>query len=252
MSANSKIDCTEHSWNTVSGCTKISQECKSCYAETMTKRLQAMGIPKYLHGFSHVTVFLDDKPLHVKKPGLFFVNSMGDTFHEEVTNHELDHLFTVMEHADQHIFQVLTKRARRMAEYLNARYSGKPFPQNIWVGTTVGTKARISEIKHLKSIGNASVRFISCEPLLEDLGELDLSGIDWVIVGGESGHRARPMKKEWVLNVISQARDYGAKVFFKQWGMFDENGDKVRSKKLSGYLVDGVAYREMPEMLGGL
>lgn len=196
-----KIEWTERTWNPVTGCTKQSDGCKHCYAEVMARRLFAMGNSKYMNGFI-LTIHPEDleKPLKWEKASIIFVCSMSDLFHKDVSYEFIDKVFDVIRHTPQHTYQILTKRAERMAEYFTTR----DIPQNAWLGVTVedkSTKVRMDYIRDL----NASVRFISCEPLLEDLGVMDLTCINWIIVGGESGVQARPMKEEWILNIKKQA-----------------------------------------------
>ncbi|RLD74005.1 MAG: hypothetical protein DRI87_02320, partial [Bacteroidetes bacterium] len=199
-----KIEWTEQTWNPSAGCTKISAGCKNCYAETMAVRLQAMGVGGYENGFKFSTVpqRLND-PLKRKKPTVYFVNSMSDIFHEDMPEDYLNKIFEVIRQTPHHTYQILTKRADRMFRYL----SNKEIPENIWLGVTVENKKegvpRIDKLRKLK----ASVLFLSIEPLLEDLGQINLEYIDWVIVGGESGHKARPMEKEWVLNIKQQCEE---------------------------------------------
>lgn len=236
-----KIEWTERTWNPVTGCTKISAGCEHCYAETMARRLYAMGNPKYHNGFQS-TIHPEDliEPMRWKKPSTIFVCSMSDLFHSDVPFDFIDKVFGVIRNTPQHNYQILTKRAERMAEYFASRI----IPSNVWIGVTVENpkaKNRIDYIRNLK----ASVRFISCEPLLEDLGELDLSGINWIIVGGESGVQARPMKEEWVLNIKRQADKNNIPFFFKQWGTWGVDGVR-RNKKANGKLLQGIIIQEMP------
>ena len=282
MSVNSKIEWTQATWNPVTGCTKISPGCAHCYAERMAKRLQAMGSPKYINGFE-VTLHPGtlDEPLRWRKPRMVFVCSMSDLFHEKVPTSFIRRIFEVMEKASQHTFQVLTKRAKRMADLLTQ--PDWPLPHNVWVGvTTENEKYFDQRVPHLMRITRASVRFISAEPMLGEIwlppwvrpGTLTCacraslrdndgwpsmdpdalfaksqcpvcgrpytrtSGIDWVIVGGESGPGAHPMKPEWVRSLRDQCQEMGIPFFFKQWG-------GVRKHK-AGRLLDGRVYDEMP------
>jgi len=239
----SQIEWTERTWNPASGCTKISAGCKYCYAEVMAKRLQAMGVRGYENGFrfSIVPERLNE-PLKRRKPTVYFVNSMSDLFHEDMPEDYLDRIFDVIHQTPQHTYQILTKRAERMYAYLK----DKDMPPNIWLGVTVENKKQgIPRMEYLRRL-KARVRFISAEPLLEDLGPLDLTGIDWVIVGGESGPKARPMDKEWVLNIKHQCEENNVAFFFKQWGTW--GADKVkRNKKRNGKELDGKIYMEFPE-----
>jgi len=241
-----KIEWTERTWNPSAGCTKISSGCKNCYAETMAKRLQAIGMKGYENGFEFNTVprRLND-PLKRKKPTVYFVNSMSDIFHPDMPEDYLNQIFNVIEQTPQHTYQILTKRADRMLQYLSVR----AIPKNIWLGVTVENRKeglpRIDQLRNLQ----ASVLFLSIEPLLEDLGKMNLKDIDWVIVGGESGNRARPMEKEWVENIKLQCEAEGIPFFFKQWGTW--SADKIkRSKKLNGKELDGIVRQQYPDIIG--
>jgi protein gp37 len=240
-----KIEWTEQTWNPTAGCTKISSGCKNCYAESMAFRLQAMGVEGYKNGFEFnpVQSRLND-PFNRKKPTVYFVNSMSDIFHKDMPQDYLDKIFRVIEETPHHTYQILTKRADRMFEYLSKR----KIPSNIWLGVTVENKKeglpRVDKLRNL----NASVLFLSVEPLLEDLGKINLENIDWVIVGGESGNRARPMEKEWVLNIKRQCENNDIAFFFKQWGTW--GADKVkRNKKLNGKEIDGRIWHQYPEII---
>lgn len=245
MSTVSSIEWTEQTWNPVTGCTKVSPGCKFCYAETMSRRLQAMGMSGYENGF-RLSLMPNrlDQPLKRKKPTVYFVNSMSDLFQDGVPFEYIDRVFDVIRKTPQHTYQILTKRAERMAEYCS---SGRVVPDNAWMGVSVEDREygvpRIGELKKV----NAKVRFLSVEPLLEDLGELDLEGIHWVIVGGESGHGARPMKAEWVDSVHSACKKYGAEFFFKQWGAWSADGKK-KNKKANGRELHGQVWDEMPRI----
>ena len=215
----------------------------NCYAEIMAKRLKAMGVAKYVNEFKlaiHEKTL--EEPLGWRQPHTIFVCSMSDLFHEAVPVHFLDKVMEVIEATPWHRYQLLTKRSHRMVEY----FSKRQVPANAWLGTTVeaqGYKHRIDDLRNL----SASVLFLSCEPLLENLGSLDLSNIDWVIVGGESGPRARPMKEEWVLSIKEQAKDQGCAFFFKQWGTWGSDGVK-RTKQANGKILAGRVIQEMPEL----
>lgn len=240
-----KIEWTEQTWNPSAGCTKVSSGCKNCYAETMARRLKAMNVEGYENGFEFQLVpsrLLD--PYKRKKPTVYFVNSMSDIFHEKMPKEYLDQIFDVIENTPQHTYQILTKRAKAMAEYLTQR----SIPKNIWLGVTVeNRKEGIPRIDYLRDM-KASVKFLSVEPLLEDLGELNLEGIDWVIVGGESGVQARPMDKEWVLNIKQQCEKKNVAFFFKQWGTW--GADKIkRNKKSNGKEIDGQVWQEFPSSI---
>lgn len=238
-----KIEWTDRTWNPVTGCTKLSTGCAHCYAETMANRLKAMGVAKYANGFMP-TMHEDalGEPLKWKQPHTIFVCSMADLFHESVSSDFVDRVMDTIRHTKQHRYQILTKRATRMTEY----FSQAVIPENVWLGVTVEaveSKSRIDSLRELP----ASIRFISCEPLIEDLGEINLLGIDWVIVGGESGVQARPMKPEWVRSIMNQAEEQKAAFFFKQWGTWGSDGIK-RNKKSNGKALDGKIIQMMPEL----
>ena len=240
-----KIEWTEQTWNPSAGCTKISAGCQNCYAETMGIRLQAMGVEGYENGFKfNIVPSRLNEPLKKKKPSVFFVNSMSDIFHKDMPLDYLNKIFDVIEQTPQHTYQVLTKRADRMQEYFLRRQ----VPKNIWLGVTVDNKKEgLPRIDFLRNI-DATVLFISIEPLLEDLGEMNLTNIDWVIVGGESGNKARPMEKEWVINIKQQCEQKDVAFFFKQWGTW--GADKVkRNKKLNGKELDGKIWHQFPEVI---
>lgn len=239
----SKIEWTEATWNPTVGCDKVSNGCKNCYAEVMARRLQAMGVSGYEKGFKF-TLLPErlQQPLSIKKPTKFFVNSMSDLFHEEIPYSYLDSIFEVMEKTPWHTYQILTKREKIMADYLK----NKILPKNIWLGVTVEDRHSIKRIDYLRNI-QANIRFISMEPLLEDLGEVDLTNIHWVIVGGESGVKARPMDEDWVLNIKKQCVKQKSAFFFKQWGSWGSDGVK-RNKKSNGRKLAGKVYDEYPEI----
>lgn len=242
MSSQSRIEWTEQTWNPVTGCTKVSPGCKYCYAEVMAKRLKAMGAPGYENGFN-LTLMPErlEQPLHRKKPTLYFVNSMSDLFHEEVPYHFIDAVFDIIKRTPQHTYQILTKRSENLSIY----FAGKKAPENAWIGVSVeDIEYGVPRISHLKNI-DCSVRFLSIEPLLADVGKLDLTGIHWVIVGGESGIQSRPMKEEWVHNVQSQCEEQAVDFFFKQWGGWGADGVK-RNKKKNGRTLKGKTWDSMP------
>lgn len=244
MGTNSKIEWTEQTWNPTVGCTKISPGCKHCYAETMARRLQAMGTHSYENGF-RLTLMPKRlaEPLERRKPTVYFVNSMSDLFHAKVPFDYIRRVFDVMAQAPRHTFQVLTKRAERMAEFCR----NGAVPPNVWLGVSVENRRHgVPRITVLREI-DASVRFLSIEPLLEGLGEIDLTGIHWVIVGGESGPKARPMKREWVDDIKRQCDDAGVAFFFKQWGTWSADGRK-RSKKENGRRYQGRVWDAMPAL----
>ena len=210
----------------------------------MARRLCAMRVDKYKNGFQ-VTLHEDclNEPVQWRKPRTIFVCSMSDLFHKDVPFEFIDKVLTVIERTPQHRYQILTKRADRMAEF----FSTRTVPANVWLGVTVDVKTSKPRIDALRSINGAPIRFLSCEPLLEDLGALDLNGIDWIIVGGESGHQARPMKEEWALNIKRQVDDAGKAFFFKQWGTWGSDGVK-RNKHKNGKQLDGKICQAMPEI----
>lgn len=213
----------------------------------MAKRLKAIGVPGYELGFKKVRTlkFRLDEPLQRKRPTVYFVNSMSDLFHTQIPDSFIDRVFDVMAKCPQHTFQVLTKRAERLADYSLERH----VPMNVWLGVSVENKRHgVPRIPYLQA-SKARIRFLSIEPLLEDIGLLDLVGIDWVIVGGESGHGARPMKESWVRNVQHQCDEQGVQFFFKQWGMFGPDGQR-RSKKANGRFLDGKTWDAMPTYAG--
>jgi protein gp37 len=244
MSTQSHIEWTEMTWNPTVGCTKISPGCKYCYAETMARRLKAMGMRGYENGF-RLTLIPErlDEPLRRKKPTVYFVNSMSDLFHEKVPFDYVRQVFDVMKRAPQHTFQVLTKRAERMAEFCR----GVTVPWNVWLGVSVeNRKHGLPRIPVLRDL-DAQVRFLSIEPLLEDLGRIDLTGVHWVIVGGESGSKARPMRPEWVASIKQQCDAAGVAFFFKQWGAWGADGEK-RSKTANGREYRGRVWDAMPQV----
>ena len=234
MSTGSTIEWTESTWNPLTGCTKISAGCKHCYAERMALRLQAMGQPNYASGFRlalHPHVL--EAPLGWKRPQMIFVNSMSDLFHRDVPTEFILRVFDVMSRASWHTFQLLTKRSGRLLE-LNPQLS---WPVNAWMGVSVESQDYRFRVDHLRQTG-AHVRFLSLEPLLGPLPGLDLRGINWVIVGGESGPGARPLQERWVLDIRDQCRESQVPFFFKQWG-------GVR-KKRAGRLLEGRTWDAMP------
>lgn len=242
MSANSKIEWTERTWNPTTGCTKVSPGCKHCYAEVMTRRLHAMRVPGYENRFK---LALHSKrivqPLRRRKPTVYFVNSMSDLFHCDVPDEFLDEVFAVIEKTSHHTYQILTKRAERLPEFFANRHC----PPNVWLGVSVEDRAYgLPRIDHLRRV-DAKVRFLSIEPLLEDLGQFDLGGVHWVIVGGESGHKARPMQEAWVENIKHQADQAGVAFFFKQWGGWGADGVK-RHKKANGRVFKGRTWNAVP------
>jgi protein gp37 len=240
---STKIEWTDKTWNPITGCTKISAGCEHCYAENLSKRLKAMNMKKYINGFN---LTLHDKaleePLKWKKPQNIFVCSMSDLFHKDVPDSFIDKVFETIIQTPQHKYQILTKRVKRMASY----FMTHKVPNNVWIGATVESKSSKDRIDILREI-DAPIRFISCEPLLEDLENLNLKGIHWVIVGGESGSQARLMKEEWVLNIKKQAEHYNCAFFFKQWGTWGQDGVK-RNKHINGKLLEGKIIQQMPNI----
>ncbi len=235
MASESKIEWTQMTWNPVTGCSKVSQGCKHCYAERMAKRLHAMGNSRYANGFN-VTLHPDllELPLKWKQPRIIFVNSMSDLFHEKIPLEYIERVFAIMNRCPQHTFQVLTKRSVRLAQVAREL----EWTPNIWMGVSVEDEHVLSRIIDLQQVP-AVVRFLSCEPLVGPLENLPLKGIQWVIVGGESGPHARPMKREWVTSIFRQCRKAQVPFFFKQWG-------GVR-KDLTGREFNGRTYDEMPK-----
>lgn len=244
MTTRTKIEWTEQTWNPTTGCTKVSPGCKHCYAEAMARRLQAMGVRGYENGFA-VSVLPErlTQPLRRKRPTVWFVNSMSDLFHETVSDAFLDAVFDTIRRTPHHTYQILTKRASRLPVYFRYR----AVPANAWLGVSVEDRAfgvpRIAELRQVP----ARIRFLSVEPLLEDLGEIDLSGIHWVIVGGESGPQARRMEPGWVDHIKQQCDAVGAKFFFKQWGGWGADGRR-RSKAGNGRVYRGRTWDGMPDV----
>lgn len=244
MTTTSRIEWTEQTWNPTVGCTKISPGCKHCYAEIMAQRLQAMGTRGYEKGFE--LTLLESRlegPIRRKKPTVYFVNSMSDVFHEAVPFDYIERIFDTIALTPQHTYQILTKRAERMAEYFAAHEA----PANAWLGVSVEDRQYgVPRIDHLRRV-KAGIRFLSVEPLLEGLGDLNLTGIHWVIVGGESGPKARPMQKEWVNDIRVHCEEAGVAFFFKQWGGWGADGKK-RAKKQNGRELNGRTWDGMPSL----
>lgn len=238
MAQNSKIEWTESTWNPVTGCTKISEGCKNCYAERMALRLRAAGSPNYANGFK-VTLHPHalEIPLHWKQPRTIFVNSMSDLFHKDVPFDFISKVFDVMRRASHHRFQILTKRSRRLLK-LSSKLT---WSKNVWMGITVENADCTFRIDDLRGTG-AAIKFISFEPLLGPIPNIDLKGIDWVIVGGESGPKARRMKPQWATNIRDQCLSVEVPFFFKQWGGIN--------KKKSGRILDGCTWDQIPIRLG--
>jgi protein gp37 len=237
MASASSIEWTQYTWNPVTGCTKISLGCKNCYAERMTKRLQAMGQPNYVNGFR---VALHDHvlmaPFNWKQPSVIFVNSMSDLFHEDVPLDFILKAFEVMRNTPHHQYQILTKRAERLSE-LNDELS---WPDNVWMGVSIESDYYQYRTECLRKTA-ARIKFLSIEPLLGPIPDLDLLGIDWVILGGESGPKARPIKSEWVIEIRDQCLDACVPFFFKQWGGVN--------KKKAGREIEGRVWNQMPRFM---
>lgn len=242
MTTATKIEWTEQTWNPTIGCTKISPGCKHCYAESMANRLKAMGTHGYENGFE-LTILPArlEEPLRRKKPTVYFVNSMSDVFHEDVPFKYIEQIFATISKTPHHTYQILTKRADRMAKF----FATRQVPNNAWLGVSVeDQKYGVPRIDYLRQV-KASVRFLSVEPLLEHLGDLNLEKIHWVIVGGESGPKARPMQEAWVEDIRIQCEEIGAAFFFKQWGGWGADGKK-RAKKYNGRELNGRTWDQMP------
>lgn len=234
MSINSSIEWTESTWNPMTGCTKVSEGCKNCYAERLAVRLKAMGNSNYTNGFK----FTEHRhmlklPLYWKKPRIVFVNSMSDIFHEDASANFIIQIFNIMNKANQHIFQILTKRTERLIEI--EKYV--KWTNNIWMGTTVENQDYVCRIDELRKT-QAAVKFISFEPLLGPISDVNLSGMDWIIVGGESGKGARPIKSDWVIDIKNKSQNENIPFFFKQWGGVN--------KKKTGRILEGKIWDEMP------
>jgi len=234
MALNSKIEWTESTWNPVTGCNKVSDGCENCYAARLAQRLQKMGNAKYENGFK-LTLHEDclGDPYSWKKPARIFVNSMSDLFHADIPLEYIQKVFNVMNNNPQHIFQVLTKRPDRLeniTNYLN-------WTDNIWLGVTVESDKYKDRIEQLRNT-SARIKFISFEPLLNDVGVLNLHGIDWAIIGGESGWRARPIQEDWIINIKNQCEQQDVLFYFKQWG--------GTNKKKAGRILLGRTWDDMP------
>jgi len=255
MAAQSSIEWTDSTWNPVTGCTKISPGCKHCYAETFAERFRGVPGHPYEQGFD-LKLWPErlEMPLRWKEPKLIFVNSMSDLFHEGVPDEYIAKVFDVMFRAEHHIFQVLTKRSERMMiwsrqnyRFVNERVNGRPLlPKHIWLGVSVENQKYTTRISDLQKVP-ARVRFLSIEPLLGpvELSASMLRGIHWVIVGGESGHKARPMHAEWAGAIQESCRAYSVPFFFKQWGAHNEEGERV-GKKAAGRVINGRTWDQMP------
>lgn len=238
MAGTTAIEWTDATWNPVTGCAKISAGCDHCYAERFSERFRGVPGHPFEHGFD--LMLRPERllaPLSWKQPKMIFVNSMSDLFHKGVPYAFVDKVFDTMEKADWHTFQILTKRSSRMRDYVNKRYTGSIARPHVWLGTSVEDGSRKSRIRHMQGV-NASIKFLSVEPLIGPMGNMDLEGIDWVIVGGESGPKARPMHPDWVREVRDQCNDAGVAFFFKQWG-------GIRPKS-GGRTLDGEEWSQLP------
>jgi protein gp37 len=238
MADKSAIEWTDATWNPVTGCTKISPGCDNCYAARFSERFRGVPGHPFERGFD-LTLRPERlaQPLEWKRPRMIFVNSMSDLFHKEVPKTHIASVFDTMERADWHIYQVLTKRSSLLRNFVNERYPAGSAPAHMWFGASVENRQAASRISHLQA-ANAAIRFLSIEPLIASVGKLDLKGIDWVIVGGESGPAARPMDPSWVIEIRNQCVKAKVAFFFKQWG--------GRSPKAGGRLLEGREWNEFP------
>jgi len=238
MSGKTAIEWTESTWNPVTGCTKVSRGCDNCYAERFSERFRGVKGHPYEQGFD-LRLWPDrlEIPLRWRRPRTIFVNSMSDLFHKDVPDRFISAVFDTMERADWHVYQVLTKRSSLLAKYVNRRYKSSPVPPHIWLGVSVEDRDAMVRIRHLRA-ANASIRFLSLEPLLGPLGKLELDGIHWVIAGGESGPGFRPVKEEWLCEIRDRCVEAGVPFFFKQWG--------GRWPKAGGNELDGRAWVQYP------
>ncbi|MEQ8440388.1 MAG: phage Gp37/Gp68 family protein [Alphaproteobacteria bacterium] len=245
MADKTAIEWTNATWNPVTGCTKISPGCDNCYAERFSERFR--GVPNHPFEFGFDLKLRPDRleqPMKWRKSKMIFVNSMSDLFHKEIPKRYIDQVFDTMEKADWHVFQVLTKRSSLMRNYVNQRYGPEhEAPAHIWLGTSIEDGRRKGRIKHMQDM-RASVRFLSLEPLIGPLGQLDLRGIHWVIVGGESGPGHRPMEEEWALSIRDQCAAQNVAFFFKQWGGY--------RPKSGGRLLNNLEYSEFPDIAHNL
>jgi protein gp37 len=260
MAFESAIEWTESTWNPVTGCTKVSPACKNCYAETFAERWRGIAGHVYEQGFD-LKLWPErlSLPLTWKEPRMIFVNSMSDLFHKHVADDFVDQVFDTMEQAKRHTFQLLTKRSRRIADWAERRYGGKGtgkgqdrrrWPANVWAGVSVESQDYVWRVDDLLRVP-ADIRFLSIEPLLGPvkLKKAMLRHVQWVIVGGESGHYARPMRPEWARDLRDQCVDAGVPFFFKQWGVHDADGNKRRTKKEAGRVLDGRTWNGMPQLV---
>ncbi len=241
MANNTAIEWTDTTWNPVTGCTKISAGCDNCYAERFSERFRGVKGHPFETGFD-LTLRPERllQPLEWRRPQMIFVNSMSDLFHKEIPIAYISAVFDTMEKADWHIYQVLTKRSSLMQKFINERYKERPAPPHIWFGVSVENEKAASRIAHLQKT-NATIRFLSIEPLIAPVGKVPLDGISWVIVGGESGYGARQMKEEWAINIRNQCLKANIAFFFKQWG--------GRFPKTGGRLLEGKEWNQFPMKL---
>jgi len=241
MANSTEIEWTDATWNPVTGCTKISAGCDNCYAARFSERFRGVPGHPFETGFD-LTLRPERllQPLGWRTRRMIFVNSMSDLFHKAIPNSYIAAVFETMEQSDWHIYQVLTKRSSLLRKFVNERYVTRPAPKHIWFGVSVENQQATSRIAHLQK-ANASVRFLSVEPLIAPIGKLNLTGIDWVIVGGESGPRARPMVADWAIDIRNQCHKAKAAFFFKQWG--------GQSPKAGGRILDGREWNEFPASL---
>jgi protein gp37 len=243
MAGSTTIEWTDATWNPVTGCTKISAGCDHCYAERFSERFRGTPNHPFATGFD-LTLRPErlEQPLRWRHSRMIFVNSMSDLFHKEIPTSYISSVFDTMEAAHWHVYQVLTKRSSLLQKFINNRYSERKVPAHIWLGVSVEDKKATSRVEHLRK-ANATVRFLSIEPLLAPVGKLNLHGIDWVIVGGESGPHARPMDPAWALDIRDQCMAKKIAFFFKQWG--------GRSPKAGGRLLDGEEWSQFPKIKKG-
>jgi protein gp37 len=242
MAPTTEIEWTDATWNPVTGCTKITDGCANCYAERLAERFRGVAGHPYENGFD-LTLRPERiyQPLAWREPRRVFVNSMSDLFHKDVPTSFIDQVFATMEQADWHTYQVLTKRSSLMVRYLRDRYGAGLAPVHIWLGVSVENRDNVVRLRHLQ-VARAAVKFISFEPLIGPVGTVDLAGIDWAIVGGESGPGARPMEEDWATEIRDQCEAAKVAFFFKQWG-------GIRPKS-GGRLLDGREWNDYPEMPG--
>ncbi|MGR3343848.1 MAG: DUF5131 family protein [Paracoccaceae bacterium] len=238
MAQKSQIEWTDATWNPVTGCTKVGPGCDNCYAERFAERWRGIKGHPYEQGFDlRLWPSRLDQPFNWKKPRMIFVNSMSDLFHKKIGHEHIDKVFDAMESPDWHVFQALTKRSSLMRNYVPDRYAGRPVPRHIWLGVSVEDSAHKGRVTHLQQI-NSEARFVSFEPLPGSIGQVDLSGVAWAIVGGESGPNARPMKEEWATELRKGCEGFGVAFFFKQWG-----GARPKS---GGRLLEGEEWNGFP------